>query len=108
LTTIATDVEPAIGANGLIADDGRHRGAFDGSGEVLWHQPFHGELATAPVVDRDRLILSTSEGDIIALRVRRRRSGAAIFRAPRAASGADGESAVRRDRRQTGRRVEQR
>jgi outer membrane protein assembly factor BamB len=86
LTTIATEVEPAIGANEVfVADDGGVAALSISGGEVLWHQPFDAELATAPVVDRDRLILSTSDGDIVALRAS---DGAEIWRRhlPRAAS----------------------
>ena len=69
LTTIATQVEPAIGENEVfIADDAGISALSLSSGEVVWHQPFDGELAVAPVVDRDRLILATSDGDVIALR----------------------------------------
>lgn len=69
LTTIATEVEPAIGANEVFVavDDGIAALSLS-SGEVLWNQPFDGELAAAPVVDRDRLVLTTSDGDIVALR----------------------------------------
>jgi outer membrane protein assembly factor BamB len=95
LTTIATDVEPAIGANEVfIADDGGIAALSISSGEVLWHQPFRAELATAPVADRDRLILSTSEGDIIALRAS---DGGEIWRRhlPRAASSRPAPTATR-------------
>lgn len=69
LTTITTEVEPAIGANEVfIANEGGIAALSISSGEVLWHQPFDAELATAPVVDRDRLVLTTSDGDIVALR----------------------------------------
>jgi outer membrane protein assembly factor BamB len=69
LTTITTNVEPAIGTNEVfIADDGGISALSLSSGELVWRQPFADTLATPPVVDRDRLILTTSSGDIVALR----------------------------------------
>ena len=69
LTTITTDVEPAIGTNEVfIADDGGISALSLSSGELVWRQPFAETLATPPVVDRDRLILATTDGDIVVLR----------------------------------------
>jgi len=69
LTTITTEVEPAIGTNEVfIADDSGISALSLSSGELVWRQPLTAALATAPIVDRDRLIVATSSGDIIAMR----------------------------------------
>jgi outer membrane protein assembly factor BamB len=69
LTNITTNVEPALGAGHVfIATDDALTALSLRTGQAVWTQPFDNELAAAPVVAGDRLVLATAEGDVIALR----------------------------------------
>jgi outer membrane protein assembly factor BamB len=95
LTNIATTIEPAISSemvfvvtkDALIALSLR-------TAEVAWTQPFDDELAAAPTVAGDRLMLATADGAIIARRVA---DGAELWRRmlPRAASSRPASTATR-------------
>ena len=86
LTSIATTVQPAIGIDVVfIAEDDALEALSLQTGEVVWQQPFEAELAVAPTVAGDRLIVATTDGDLIA---RRAIDGVELWRRhlPRAAT----------------------
>jgi outer membrane protein assembly factor BamB len=95
LTNIATTIEPAVSgdmvfvvtADALVALSLR-------TGAVSWTQPFDDELATAPTVAGDRLVLTTADGAIVA---RRATDGVELWRRmlPRAASSRPAFTATR-------------
>ena len=95
LTKIATTVEPAIGANLVFVATKDALVALSlRTAAVAWTQPFDVELAAAPIVAGDRLVLATADGDIIA---RRAADGAELWRRklPRAASSRPAPTATR-------------
>jgi outer membrane protein assembly factor BamB len=95
LTNITTKVEPALGADLVfIATDDAITALSRGTGQSSWTHPFDGELATAPVVAGDRLVLTTAVGDVIALRAA---DGVEIWRRtlPRAAASRPAFTATR-------------
>ena len=95
LTTIATTVEPAVGADFVFVATGDALSALSlRTGEPAWTHPFDDELATAPVVAGDRLVLATNGGDVIALRAA---DGVEIWRRtlPKAASSRPAFTAAR-------------
>ncbi len=70
LTPIATTVAPAIGADLVFVAESEMISALAlQTGELMWQQPFDGELAGALLAADDRLILTTADGDVLALRV---------------------------------------
>ncbi len=78
LATIATTVEPAVGADlVVVATDDALMGLSRNSGETIWSAPFEDELATTPVVAGDLLVLATADGQIVA---RRASTGAELWR----------------------------
>jgi outer membrane protein assembly factor BamB len=86
LTNIATKVEPALSADFVfIATDDALTALALRTGQSSWAHPFDDELAAAPLVAGDRLVLATADGDVIALRAS---DGVEIWRRrlPRAAS----------------------
>jgi outer membrane protein assembly factor BamB len=69
LINLATTVEPAIGADLVfVVTDESLVGLSRNTGAVAWTKPFGEELSVAPVVDGDRLLLSSADGAVIALR----------------------------------------
>lgn len=69
LTSAATTVQPAIAADVVfIAEEDMLEALSLETGEVVWQQPFDAELAVAPTVAGDRLIVATADGDLIARR----------------------------------------
>jgi len=70
LTSVATTVQPAIGADAVfVAENDTLEALSLETGEVVWRQPLGAELAVAPAVAGDRLIIATADGDLIAHRV---------------------------------------
>ena len=64
-----TTVEPAVGADAVfIAEDESLTALAITTGDVVWTKPFEQTLAVAPVLAVDRLIVATSDGDVVALR----------------------------------------
>jgi len=88
LTNVATKVEPALDLGRVFVVTGDALMALSlHTGETLWTRPFDDELAAAPVVAGDRLVLTTADGDVLMLRDddggeiwRRRLPGAASSR----------------------------
>ena len=69
LVSASTKVEPVIGADAVfIAEEDAIAALSRRGGDVVWRQPFEAELAVAPIVDGDRLIVATADGDVIAFR----------------------------------------
>jgi outer membrane protein assembly factor BamB len=86
IAKIATTFEPAIGADLVfVATDDSLIALSRSTGDAVWMQPFDDELAAAPVVANDRLVLATASGAIVARRVA---DGGEIWRRmlPRSAS----------------------
>ena len=86
IASVATTVQPAIGADLVfVAEDDALEALSLETGDVVWRQPFDAELAVAPAVAGDRLIVATTDGDLIA---RRAADGVELWRRhlPRAAT----------------------
>jgi len=95
LINLATTVEPAIGADLVFVVTDESLVALSRStGATAWTKPFEDELAVAPVVDGDRLLLSSAGGAVIALRAA---DGAEVWRQqlPRGSSSRPAFTATR-------------
>jgi len=95
LTNITTTIEPALSGDLVfVATKDALVALALRTGAVAWTQPFDDELAAAPIVAGDRLVLATADGDIIA---RRAADGVEIWRRnlPRAASSRPAFTATR-------------
>jgi len=69
LTNLATKVEPALGtAQVFVVTEDALMALSLRTGETLWTRPLDDELAAAPVVAGDRLVLATADGDVLVLR----------------------------------------
>jgi outer membrane protein assembly factor BamB len=95
LANITTKVEPALGVDLVfVATDDAITALSLATGQPAWTHPFDDELAAAPVVAGDRLLLATADGDVIALRAA---DGVEIWRRrlPRAAASRPAFTATR-------------
>jgi outer membrane protein assembly factor BamB len=89
ISNLTTTVQPAIGTTAVYVRTEDALVALSlSTGEAVWTQSFDDELAVPPVVAGDRVIVSTLDGDVIALRgtdateLWRRRLSAAASSAP--------------------------
>ena len=86
LSNVTTAVQPVIGTDAVfvVTNDALVALALK-DGSTIWTQPFDDELAVAPVVAGERLLLANLDGDVIARRVA---DGTELWRrrVPRAAS----------------------